>query len=368
MFVAVAKAVAEHRQAGAVRIHARGKAPSPDAAIVALGAGEFRAFPIRAANAVANAVLGGEVGAGVAVIEVPLAVRAGHDGVQTVVVLLPKKPLSRFSRLSFFGSNFRSPSTSVSSPVAKVVASQSLSASSQTSVPPGVLSASASSVKKKSKGLLSKTENAVDEASELRDLAEEDAAEVEAGDAGRFGTEGLPPKRATLSAWKRGHVRVDGLEVAPGGGGVVDVGVVAQGLLDRAEREEGVEHRLADAVGDHAIERTLGQVVGIADSRPLALRADAEALASPLPALLADAEHLAASVLLGDHGRRRAGLGDTFWQYRPAQDHDEVRNGIAKVREWREITYGFSTHADLRAENIEPKGGVTHFGHLWFHL
>ena len=35
------------------------------------------------------------------------------------------------------------------------------------------LSASASSVKKKSKGLLSKTENAVDEASELRDLAED---------------------------------------------------------------------------------------------------------------------------------------------------------------------------------------------------
>lgn len=61
-------------------------------------------------------------------------------------------------------------------------------------------------------------------------------------------------------------------------------------------------------------------------TEPLALRADAEALAGPLPALLADAEHLAASVLLGDHGRRRAGLGDTFWQYRPAQDHDAARS------------------------------------------
>lgn len=61
-------------------------------------------------------------------------------------------------------------------------------------------------------------------------------------------------------------------------------------------------------------------------TQPLALRADAEALASPLPALLAEAEHLATAVLLGEHGRRRAGLGDTFWQYRPAQDHDEVRN------------------------------------------
>ena len=61
-------------------------------------------------------------------------------------------------------------------------------------------------------------------------------------------------------------------------------------------------------------------------TQPLALRAEAETLASPLPALLAEAEHLASTVLLGDHGRRRAGLGDTFWQYRPAQDHDEVRN------------------------------------------
>ncbi len=61
-------------------------------------------------------------------------------------------------------------------------------------------------------------------------------------------------------------------------------------------------------------------------TQPLALRAEAENLASPLPPLLAEAEHLATTVLLGDHGRRRAGLGDTFWQFRPAQDHDEVRN------------------------------------------
>ncbi|GGL72458.1 DUF58 domain-containing protein [Wenxinia marina] len=60
-------------------------------------------------------------------------------------------------------------------------------------------------------------------------------------------------------------------------------------------------------------------------SDPLALRAGAETLAAPLPPLLAEAEHLAAAVLLGEHGRRRAGLGDTFWQYRPAMDHDETR-------------------------------------------
>jgi len=56
-----------------------------------------------------------------------------------------------------------------------------------------------------------------------------------------------------------------------------------------------------------------------------ALRASAESLAAPLPPLLARAEHLAATVVLGDHGRRRAGLGDTFWQYRPALPTDDAR-------------------------------------------
>jgi len=60
--------------------------------------------------------------------------------------------------------------------------------------------------------------------------------------------------------------------------------------------------------------------------RPLTLRGGAEALAAPLPPLLAEAEHLATTVIVGDHGRRRAGLGDTFWQYRPAQYHDERRH------------------------------------------
>lgn len=59
---------------------------------------------------------------------------------------------------------------------------------------------------------------------------------------------------------------------------------------------------------------------------PLTLRSQAESLAAHLPPLLAEAEHLAATVLLGDHGRRRAGVGDTFWQYRPAQSHDAARS------------------------------------------
>jgi len=58
---------------------------------------------------------------------------------------------------------------------------------------------------------------------------------------------------------------------------------------------------------------------------PVALRARAEEEAALLPPLLARAEHLAGAVLLGDHGRRRAGLGDDFWQYRPVQQGDSRR-------------------------------------------
>ena len=48
-------------------------------------------------------------------------------------------------------------------------------------------------------------------------------------------------------------------------------------------------------------------------SPPLPLRESAEALAAALPPLLARAEALAATVVLGEHGRRRAGTGDEFW-------------------------------------------------------
>jgi uncharacterized protein (DUF58 family) len=55
------------------------------------------------------------------------------------------------------------------------------------------------------------------------------------------------------------------------------------------------------------------------------LRPRAEALGQSLPPLLAAAEHLAASVTLGEHGRRRPGMGDDFWQYRPARVGDALR-------------------------------------------
>ncbi|NCW08728.1 MAG: DUF58 domain-containing protein, partial [Gammaproteobacteria bacterium] len=56
----------------------------------------------------------------------------------------------------------------------------------------------------------------------------------------------------------------------------------------------------------------------------MCIRADAAAHAGRLPALLVVAEHLASSLHLGDHGRRRAGGGDEFWQYRHVQAGDSA--------------------------------------------
>lgn len=49
------------------------------------------------------------------------------------------------------------------------------------------------------------------------------------------------------------------------------------------------------------------------------LRHRAEGLAGPLPPLLVEAERVAATVAQGVHGRRRAGQGETFWQFRRYQ-------------------------------------------------
>jgi uncharacterized protein (DUF58 family) len=52
------------------------------------------------------------------------------------------------------------------------------------------------------------------------------------------------------------------------------------------------------------------------------LRAQADAVAATLPPLLVAARRIAASVTLGSHGRRRAGVGDSFWQFRPYSKDD----------------------------------------------
>ncbi len=58
---------------------------------------------------------------------------------------------------------------------------------------------------------------------------------------------------------------------------------------------------------------------------PAALRVQAENLGQSLPALLAQAERLSSALSLGLHGRRRAGAGADFWQYRPAVPGDSAR-------------------------------------------
>ena len=43
----------------------------------------------------------------------------------------------------------------------------------------------------------------------------------------------------------------------------------------------------------------------------------AEQASRALPPLLVEAQRIAATVILGVHGRKRSGPGETFWQYRP---------------------------------------------------
>ena len=75
------------------------------------------------------------------------------------------------------------------------------------------------------------------------------------------------------------------------------------------------------------------------------LRADAERYSDRLPGLLVEAERVAATVSQGVHGRRRTGVGETFWQYRPYQPGEPAsdidwrqsarsRNLFVRQQEW----------------------------------
>ncbi|MGY6535792.1 MAG: DUF58 domain-containing protein [Pararhodobacter sp.] len=65
------------------------------------------------------------------------------------------------------------------------------------------------------------------------------------------------------------------------------------------------------------------------------LRSGAETIAAVLPPLLVAATHLANSALPGAHGRRRAGQGSEFWQFRPAGGSD-----AASRIDWRRSARG----------------------------
>ncbi len=83
----------------------------------------------------------------------------------------------------------------------------------------------------------------------------------------------------------------------------------------------------------------------------------AEGLASALPRLSADARRASASVAAGVHGRRRAGQGETFWQFRPFMNGEpaakvdwrrSARDGklYVREREW-EAAQSVWVHIDL---------------------
>jgi len=67
------------------------------------------------------------------------------------------------------------------------------------------------------------------------------------------------------------------------------------------------------------------------EAQVVSLRHEGEAAAASLPSLLAEAERIAATVAQGVHGRRRSGIGETFWQYR----HHRPEDGRTAI-DWRQ--------------------------------
>ena len=68
---------------------------------------------------------------------------------------------------------------------------------------------------------------------------------------------------------------------------------------------------MSDITGDRTAPRPLDP------ERPARSLTEAKRLTDRLPALLVEARQIANTVLAGWHGRRKAGPGETFWQYRP---------------------------------------------------
>jgi uncharacterized protein (DUF58 family) len=81
------------------------------------------------------------------------------------------------------------------------------------------------------------------------------------------------------------------------------------------------------------------------------LQEQAEQLAAALPPLLVKAERLAASVSLGVHGRRKAGMGESFWQFRRYAPEDPA----ASV-DWRQSAK--SQHLFVREREWEAAQAV----------
>jgi len=81
------------------------------------------------------------------------------------------------------------------------------------------------------------------------------------------------------------------------------------------------------------------------------LRQQGETLADRLPPLLVAAERVASTVAQGVHGRRRVGIGETFWQFRPFQPGDS-----SSRIDWRQSAR--SSQLFLRDEEWEAAESV----------
>jgi uncharacterized protein (DUF58 family) len=83
----------------------------------------------------------------------------------------------------------------------------------------------------------------------------------------------------------------------------------------------------------------------------VASRQQAELLAATLPPLLVAAERVASIVAQGVHGRRRVGIGETFWQYRRYQPGEET----TRV-DWRQSAR--SSHVFVRENEWEAAESI----------
>ncbi len=81
------------------------------------------------------------------------------------------------------------------------------------------------------------------------------------------------------------------------------------------------------------------------------LRQAAESLSQRLPSLLVEAERVSATVAPGVHGRRRTGMGETFWQFRQYQAGD-----AADSIDWRQSAR--SRHLFVREQEWEAAESV----------
>ena len=88
-----------------------------------------------------------------------------------------------------------------------------------------------------------------------------------------------------------------------------------------------------------------------ASSGAIGLREQAEALAEAMPPLVTEAEHVASTVAQGVHGRRRTGMGETFWQFRRYREGD-----TAASVDWRHSAR--STHLFVRETEREAAESI----------